>query len=210
MLVKALNEHSKLPKYIVVVMEDDIIRCINFSGMKEADIIAVFNQCINWLLEKYHKLIKERKELLPKKASKFLYPQVFWVALPLHHNFDDNSIEIRQFNQVLESIAGKFKETKTMKIRRHWSYNDSSVTPAGIINETGKIRYWSGIDECIEFWENGKKKSKPGNNGRTFIRNVHREHQFASGNNFNRNKDNRFCWERKQNKQVKLPQPPKM
>ena len=91
----ALKEHCLLPKYIIVVLEDDIMRCVNFP---RPGISEIFGQCLKWLADEYHDMITTRKNVLPPKSHKYLYPQMFWVALPQHHNFNDNTLRYK-FNQ---------------------------------------------------------------------------------------------------------------
>ena len=205
-MASALNAHVKLPKYIIVVMEEDVLRCINFS---KPGVSEIYGRDLKWLAEEYHDMIMTCKENLPGKARRFHYPQVFWVSLPQHHNFGNNQLQ-HKFNQCMETVVNLFKEMHLLKIHRHWSYNDFGVTVNGMINETGKMRYWSGIDESIEFWENGKRKSGPGS-GREFIQQLHSNHcdVTRAHRGHQRNRSDRVApatWTR-MTVQVKLPRP---
>ena len=82
---------------------------------------------------------------------------MFWLALPYHKNFGSSSVLRHKFNQGIETVTSLHAEMRFLKIRRIWSDSDSSVTPTGVITEMGRNKYWPGLDEAIEFWENGRK-----------------------------------------------------
>ena len=201
-LANAMNDHDKLPKYIIVVVEDDILRCVNFV---KPGVSEVYGRDLQWLANEYHEIIAARKENLPKKARRFHYPQIFWMALTQHHNIPNNMLR-HKFNQCLGTVVSLHKEMKMLRIRRHWSYNDFGVALNGNIVEAGKIRYWSGVDEAIEFWETGKKQHSDVHGGaRNFVNKVHADHCAAKSAPKRRSQD-RYFWERK--KQKKLLRPP--
>ena len=195
-MAKAMDEHNKFPKYIIYVVEDDLLRCINFD---QGEIAAIFQSILNWLTEEVHWLIQTRKNALPTRAKKYLYPQVFWAALPLHLALNNR---IRQnFNSGLESSSASHNEMKVLKIKRIWSFDNANLVSGNTISGDGKVAYWKGINEAIKFWENGKKK--PYNHvgsGQEFVKKMRldfdRQTQGSSGGNWNR---------KSRNKQVRLP-----
>ena len=200
-LAKALEAHNKFPKYIIFVIEDDLLRCVNFEN---SSVSSVFSEILAWLTSEIHEMIHARKGDLPLRSKRYLYPQVFWAALPLHMSLHN---QLRQkFNQGLESVTSQFNEMKILRIKRHWSFNDASLVSGGMINGDGKQAYWSGIDEAIDFWENGRKKSfRPVGNGsgREFIKRMKLSHDVCSKSVRHSRWDNyhNFGF----NKQVRLP-----
>ena len=78
----------------------------------------------------------------------------------------------------METVVGLFNEMKLLKIRCHWSYNDIGVNLNGTVQDLGRARYWMGIDEAIEFWENGKRnRANRVGSGREFIQQLHTNHR---------------------------------
>ena len=151
-IVYALNKFDKLLKYILLVMDDDIIHCVNFNkpGCSE-----IFGRDLNWLANKFHDVIFTRKNDLPKKARRYLFPQVFWVLLPIHKDLETNQMRVR-FNQCVEAVVECHKEMKPLKIHRHWDYQVSDAVVNNLISSKGIHSYWAGVDEALEFWENGR------------------------------------------------------
>ena len=114
-LAIALNENDKLPKYILIVLDTDLMKCIKFSkpGLSE-----LYGSTLKWLFNEFHAAIVTRKNQLPAKAKKYMYPQMFVVNVPQHKNFSDNQNRHR-FNQCIVFslyIQGNegFKAKKTM------------------------------------------------------------------------------------------------
>ena len=64
-LVYAMNKYTKLPKYILIVIDDDLIRCVNFDKPGTSEI---FGRDLKWLANEYHDAIITRKKYLLKKA----------------------------------------------------------------------------------------------------------------------------------------------
>ena len=159
-LVNALIEDRPLPKYMLVVIDDDILRCVKFNRQ---GLSMVFGRCIQWLADEMHTMIVQLKEKLPNKAKKASYPLLFWVALPYHCCFPNNNIQFK-FNQSMEKVVPLYENMKILKIRRRWNYVDDSVSPLGSVSPAGHIKYWSGVDEALQFWEIGRKKGNVGDN----------------------------------------------
>ena len=96
---KVINEQILLPKIRIFVLEDDVIRHLKADVNTGSNI---FNEVIPWLFREIHKLIDIRKDQLPKKAFKDMYPVIYWMELPQHANFSNNLIR-RKRNSVLRN-----------------------------------------------------------------------------------------------------------
>ena len=215
LIATALNNKTKvplLPKYIIMVIENDIIRCVKFTKPGISDI---FGHVLKWLADEIAIAVKIWKQDMPVRARKNLFPQIFWVALPYHQNFRMSGVTRHKFNQSLDIVLNLHENMKMMKIRRIWSNADSSVTTAEVITENGMHKYWRGIDEALEFWENGRKKSPHAvGSGRKFIRFLHEQHQrfeHGDGPPYKRMRNhkmgyNKFYWQNNNvDRQRKLP-----
>ena len=153
-MATAINSNSPLPKYILVVIEDNLIRCVNYC---KPGVSLIFGRIIQWLADQYHSMLIDRKNALPAKCVKDLWPQIFWVGLPYHQSFRNGQTRFK-FNQSLDNVIPLYNEMRVLKIRRRWNYNDSSVSRIGEITPAGHSTYWSGIDKALQFWENGRKR----------------------------------------------------
>ena len=83
---KAIEENKYLPKVIVIVQDDDVIKQLNIKKpSKEALSIP-----INYMLEELNRMIIDYKDKLEIKAKREFFPQVVWIAPPENRNFHNN------------------------------------------------------------------------------------------------------------------------
>ena len=204
-LITALNDNAKFPKYIIFVIEDDLIRCISYN---KSTIDEIFSEILTWLTGKIHEKVIERKNALPLHAKRYLYPQIFWAELPYHTSLN-NTVRAK-FNQCLEGAVAQFNEMKILRIHRKWKFDDLSLVSSSTFSEKGKETYWAGIDKAIQFWENGRKRpvNKIGS-GHEFVQNLRLEHTARAQHSLKRaavqqRENDRYYWK----KQKKLPKPP--
>ena len=67
-LASGINQQKSglLPKYIVVVLDDDLITFLDF---KEEGIATLLGTWIEWLVKEFTALIQERKNQVPEKSK---------------------------------------------------------------------------------------------------------------------------------------------
>ena len=211
LIMAAIKIKELLPKYIIIIIENDLIRCVKY---RKPGIFDIFGRILRWLADEFHQAVMDWKSALPSRAKRNLYPQIFWTALPYHQNFKTTCINRHKFNQCLDTVANMHNEMKMLRIRRIWSNADSSVTPAEVITLEGVERYWRGIDEAIEFWEIGRQKNKQFGSGREFIQHMHEMHCEAMDEPSRKKmrplsqSNNKFHWFKKKiGRQRCLPKP---
>ena len=112
MLVKAINEQILLPKYIVIIPDDDVIRYLHDQGITTID--KSMGRLINHLMSEHTKLIMSQKDTLPIKAKCDMYPQLIWIEAPLYSSFREDNLKDRvAFNECLQDIS-KFHVNTTV------------------------------------------------------------------------------------------------
>ena len=216
MLAAALNDQDKLPKYILICTGADIIADLELDNENDEIEESAYEIEISWLADKLHAMIMDRKKALPVKAAKYMYPQVFWLEVPLHKSFDNND-KHREFNMQIEKMVNNYNEMKMLKIRRVWHFDDSRAVERNsqFLTESGIENYWAGVDEALQFWENGKRKPSRAGSGRGFVQQLNREHQRRSRSSTDlsareqqrhiKYRNDRYHWNRDQRK---MPPPP--
>ena len=88
-VVCAINKETLLLKYMMMVIDVDIIREMNFN---DYGVSILLGKWLHWLANEIHRLLLAYKETLPDKAKKFCYPRILWFACPTHINFSNNDI----------------------------------------------------------------------------------------------------------------------
>ena len=86
-LTESIGRKVKLPKFIVVILDDDIIKFSHYNGI---GISSILGKYLEFLINKMGQLIEARKALLPKKAVKEKHPVIYWVSAARHHNFEND------------------------------------------------------------------------------------------------------------------------
>ena len=79
-LVMALNRTITLPKIILEVLEDDIIRTIDH---KDHGLGKHYERRLKWLMNQYRRVIESFIEKLPLKTKREGWPKFLWISQKL-------------------------------------------------------------------------------------------------------------------------------
>ena len=145
-LVKAIESDPLLPKFILIVCDDDIIK---FFG---TDVQESITKAVNYIMVEHNRTIMTHKEYLQKRSKKVGYPQFIWIQAPLHVNFANNSSRVK-FNSTLETAAKKHDNVHTLQLRKGWddeernlySYESRRFTSQGLVT------YWNAVDKTTKY-----------------------------------------------------------
>ena len=147
----ALNKKVKkqlqpLPRYFLVILDDDLISYLGYEGPGATEILGSW---IKWLAEKFQKLIKDRYKQIPDKCKKQVC--TYWSIAPMHNNFDENLNEMRRkFNFCLETTIKTFDQMRVIKLKA-WDQSDIRLVFNNSFSERGIRQYWDCIDVAIQF-----------------------------------------------------------
>ena len=72
--VQAINKHSLLPKFVIVLLDDDLIQYLNFSNQGKA---CMYGEWLQWLVEAYDVAIKAKLAFLPSKSKHPNQPMLY-------------------------------------------------------------------------------------------------------------------------------------
>ena len=149
-LVYAVNKRSKLPKYIVIVLDDDLITYLDYCNHGMA---AMLGEWIEWIAEQFAKICEKRKTQLPAKAKKDSHPVIYWVAPLQHKNFPPIMAEARSLlTSCIQTVTKTHTNMRIIRMKEIWEYNNSHlVSKTGVITEYGLSKYWLSIDAAIRF-----------------------------------------------------------
>ena len=147
-LIKALNDNIKLPKYIIIVLDDDIIEHL---GYKSYGVLEMFGDWINYLIKSFKKAVHDRKSKLPRGAIRFEYPMFYWAEIPMHSTFSNNEAR-EKFNFTLATAVKLVPTMRVIKLKNIWDFQDMRVaSPSGILSTYGVTAYWNAIDNAFKF-----------------------------------------------------------
>ena len=112
--VDVLNTEAKLPRAILVVLDDNMINYAKISGF---GISMLYSHLLHYLFSEFNKLILARKDYLPAKALKAHYPELLWINPPLHASFRNNSQRVK-FAKILDTTAAIYPDMWSLKLKR--------------------------------------------------------------------------------------------
>ena len=146
--IEAINAQGRLPRFVVIILDDDILEFINYE---DQGVSTLMGNCVEWLVNQFNDLIKLAKESTPSKAVKDGFPQLYWVAPPHHRNFTNNSTRTKFIN-VMESTFKLHKDSRIIKMKEVWDYNNTElINSNGQFTNNGWDTYWISVDAAIKF-----------------------------------------------------------
>ena len=145
----AIRDQVTLPKYLVVVPDNNIISYLKNKKIKS---FKGTERVMKWLMTQMDRLITTQKERLPVKAKRPNEPTIIWISPPTHKNFKDNELR-EQFQNVLEQCCSHHNNTYTVKLIKDWSDDDELL-----FNRTDKKftaagykTYWNAVDKAVKY-----------------------------------------------------------
>ena len=120
-LVTSISNDPVLPKLIVKVPDDDIIKCMKSHT---AGLTKAFGKFIDNVMLEHEKITACHKDYLDDKSKKPEYPHVLWIQPPMHNNFRNN-MEREQFGQCVDRMCkfhdgiSRFAAEKNLGWNRH-------------------------------------------------------------------------------------------
>ena len=73
-LIRAINDQVLLPKFILIILDDDITDAIDHY---KPGISYGIGRMLEWLINEFHRIVTNHKENMPTRARKFKYIHSF-------------------------------------------------------------------------------------------------------------------------------------
>ena len=158
MVVRGLNASKKLPKYIVIVLDGDLIGFLNYT---QYGFFSMMGKWIEWLAKEIHTAVEDRRKLLPQKTLRQGEPFIYWISAPFHDFFGSELNAARgKFNACLDSVLKLYDNMRVMKLKEYWNTKNRNLV--GNLNRQisaeGLAHYWRSIDAAIEFNVNKREE----------------------------------------------------
>ena len=124
-LATAINESQRLPKFIICVLNNDLINFLKFNNIGMSPLIG---EMLKWLVKEFNEIISLCKSQLPAKAVREDHPQFYWTVAPIHMHFDENEALIRKkYNLCLQSLLKKEPNMRAIKLKEFWDPQEMSL-----------------------------------------------------------------------------------
>ena len=152
------NKISPLPKLIVVVPEDDIIRCLSEFN---SGLTKNLGRLVNYIMIEHERGISSFKENLPAKAKREGYPHILWILPPSHDNFHNNAMRYK-FNKCVEDMAKYHTNVSCLELKKVWNAKDDGlyVKDQKRFTIQGYKNYWEAVDRTVRYCDSVSLKKK--------------------------------------------------
>ena len=159
-LIKGLNEENFLPKYVLVVLDIDLLWHINHW---EGGLMALTGTVVNWITNQMIRTVEVRKDDLTKVYTGTAIdgePLFVWVKMfnRIKQSSNNPLFAVRdKYNRAIEEILAAKRGHYIIDI------NNAMQDPAYFdefnqLNPAGQRRFWIEIDRKIEKFEEDKRK----------------------------------------------------
>ena len=202
-LIQAWETFKCIPKIIIVVPENDIIK-----GVKTSSSSAAFTQymkSIEWIADEHVKIIDFFKKYCTGKQLKNrrYWPFYLWIAASIHSRYEDYSKRIR-FNRALDDTSKIHPRMTVLKPVQQWDSEDASLVSNidRLLTGNGWNAFWTAVDCAVSYFDS---KVIP-----NIIENKTRnQFHYRSNSNSNRRSSEAHPHRRSsEHHQRKLPTPP--
>ena len=162
-LIEALNGKTKLPKYILISVDTDVIQGV-VDRICDFGFKSVYYQAIDYLTKEINKLLTLRKEDLRSKRtgalSNSIEPKIIWIQaikrpFTAHQSRKETFKLVGKANDVLEEVVQKYNKTS------HILYLDTvneitHIDGMGNLTAAGKTVFWKELDSTMRRFDKGE------------------------------------------------------
>ena len=149
-LVKTINDRAELPKFLIFILEDDLIKNL---GYNRTGAESGYSRVIDWLITEIKDVIEKAKQIMPEKALRADYPYILWIC-PTSHMWYENNHSRKLFSTVLDKAVSEQKGMAALKLRQLWSDTNESLfkDKYAPLTERGIEILWQSIDKTIRYF----------------------------------------------------------
>ena len=149
--LKAINEQAMLPKFIVVILDDDLTVSLDHYQ----DPYYIIHQVTGWLMREFERSIEAYKDMIPQKVKRTKFPQFIWISPPSHKHFGRINNGLRNIQSIcLEELVTTHNNMTSLKLIKFWDPEDGNLflkNEYRFTNE-GLNRYWEAVDSAVHYW----------------------------------------------------------
>ena len=163
-----LNDRVRLPKYVIVVMDIDILNSIDFYDYA---MPKVFCHCIQWIIKNVNRLFtirsKDLKRKRPGSVNSDRDTRIIWENILSRPTIKDHPDQNRtkmcagrpKFNELLNQVISDTRFNHALNIRGVTEQNH--FTQLGDISTSRQYVYWKELDYIIKKFDRHEINLKP-------------------------------------------------
>ena len=142
----AIKNFVNLPKIIVVILEEDVIKRIT----QNKNLKYLYDRYIKWLSNEIRKMIMTQNDFLPKKGQRD--PQILLVKPTQHVNYKNNA-KRQLFGDSLTDQTDSLLHNCVLQLKQEWDPEDLGLYlhEQQRFTSPGLYNFWRAIDRTIKF-----------------------------------------------------------
>ena len=123
LIAKAIQEQILLPKIILLVPDDDIIKQSNVKDEGTSGYVVI----MSYLVEEINRMLTAYKTKLPKKCIQDWFLHVVWILPPTHKYFSNNT-DRECFALAMEQILqDQYPNNCALRLKKVWDKHDGEL-----------------------------------------------------------------------------------
>ena len=162
--IEGLNNRPRLPKYVVMVPDRDLIAATNYYGF---GVSLVFKETLTWVIKQMDANIQRRKtQLFDKKPGalfieslKFIWIKMIKQPYNGMQRFDQIMALRNRFNNTLEEVLAANTTSKHFILSIKAEEEDFYWM--GELTDDGKLNFWKEVDACLRRFDWGEINLRP-------------------------------------------------
>ena len=160
-MIRAINENAKLPRHIIVIPENNLVKHFNNYGY---GINLISGGCLSYITCQMECVIEGQKDELRCKRPGAVAPsepKIIWVKMFNRTANPSKELAVRvKFNTALKNILANKRNHYIIDVTNAM-YKSDYFSQNNRITARGKSRFWMEIDQVIEDFNSQKRSLRP-------------------------------------------------
>ena len=168
-VIKGINANAKLPKYVIVCPDKDIVHGIP-ANYSEKGTDHIIEQSLKFLIREINTAFDIRKDEIcnkkPGAMSTALEPRIIWVSMinrtPARIAYREDAASYffkKRFNEILCELILNDRYSHYIEITSVDNYTD--FDRSGLLSAAGKYQFWREVINAIKRFDHLKTELKP-------------------------------------------------
>ena len=148
-VVNCYNATQKIPKWIVIIVENDLIKFLKYT---EYAVTDAYEAVLNWIFDELKEVRDEIRKRLPFKTKKNGWPYYLWIEPTMHKSYSD-LVQRRAFLESLRKVSSGHNESITLPLQQGWDDNNEDLFMERERRySTLSVRtFWTALDKTVMF-----------------------------------------------------------
>ena len=165
-IVTALNERTRLPRYIFIILDKELLEAADHNNF---GVHRIITELIEWMARNIDKTVDLRREDIRLKRPGAIFssgePRIIWTKMTTRPMIEDPVkgfmfAQCRKLNEALVDSVMKFKHSHVMEIKI--PLDDSRMFDKwGNLSGIGMDKYWSELLSQLKLFDRAEIDLRP-------------------------------------------------